>query len=398
MPVVKETSEKRIQVVSGFRRFMYRITVPKIVKNVFNTKFTKRVLISYITTPFVRGISKRHTNYMECFTAAENFHELGYRVDVIKYTRKAKIDYGNYDVVYGLGKALEGAFYSDCAEKIRKIYYSTGACSFYWNKRSALKVLKFQKETGKIIPQAARLHGDLLTLQSVMPDLNVCLGNQFMADTYLEINPDINIRTLNNFYYDSYDIDLSQKNFKEARKHFLWFGSGGTLHKGLDILIDIFSQRNDIFLHIGGASRKEKKFFDYYQPIIDKSDNIIDHGFVNVASGAFREIMNKCAFVVHPSVAEGQPGSVIAVMANGGLIPVVSSSSGLDVEKYGYVFEDIEKNVVCGKIDEVLKLTEEELYEKSLKAKKDMWENYSYPKYKANLLKILSDELRGKGF
>ncbi|MDR2729258.1 MAG: glycosyltransferase family 4 protein [Chitinispirillales bacterium] len=380
------------KITRGIKKWLWPLGYrPKIIKNVFNTKFTRRALISYITEPFICGIKKTHTNVMECYTAAEVFHELGYRVDVIGFKRKGHITYDNYDVVYGFGNTLEKSFYSDCAEKIKKIYYSTGACAFYWNKRTVLKVLEFQKEKGKIIPQAARMAKRFWPLQFIMPDLNVCLGNQFMADTYLEINPNINIRTLNNFYYDVYDIDLSQKNFKEARKHFLWFGSSGTLHKGLDILIDIFSQRDDVFLHICGASKKEKKFFDYYQPIIDKSNNIVDHGFVNVDTDDFRKIMDQCAFVLFPSVAEGQPGSVITVMANGGLIPVISTSCGLDVEEYGYVFEDIAKNVVLDKIDEILKLTEEELYAKSLKAKTNVRKNYSHQNYKQNLLKILGE-------
>lgn len=360
----------------------------KFLKNVFKTNFQKRVLLSYILEPFIYGIKYSHTNYMECYTAAEIFKDLGFNVDVANFMDERNFDYNNYDVVYGFGYPLENAFYSDSAEKIKKIYYSTGVCPFYSNKNTALKILKFQKEKDKTIPQSGRLVPHFWTLQMIIPDLSIGLGNQFVANTYLEINPHLNIQTLPIFYYDIYDIDLSQKNLNEAQKHFLWFGSTGLLHKGLDILIDIFSQRNDIFLHICGASKGEKKFFDYYQPIIDRSSNIIDHEFVDINSAEFKEIMNLCSFVLHPSVSEGGAPSVVNVMANGGLIPIISVSSGLDMEEYGYVFENIEKKTIMSKIDEALKLSQEELFAKSLKAKSNVREIYSLQNYKENLRKI----------
>jgi glycosyltransferase involved in cell wall biosynthesis len=331
---------------------------------------------------------------MECYTAAEIFRDLGYNVDVIDFMEnKINIDYGCYDVVYGFGYPLENAFYSNSAAKIKKIYYSTGACPFYSNKETVLKIMNFYKEKKKLIPESGRLLYHFWTLQIMMPDLSVILGNSSTANTYLEINPDLNFRTLPCLYYDCYDIDLSKKDFKTARKHFVWFGSGGLLHKGLDFLIDIFSKRNDIFLHICGASKAEKGFFDYYQNIIDNSENIIDHGFLDVNSADYRELMDLCAFVLFPSVSEGSAPGVISVMANGGLIPIISKASGLDVENHGYVFEDIDEKTISEHIDEALKLSDECLYEKALETKTIVREIYSHQNYKKNLREILSSFL-----
>jgi len=364
------------------------------LKNVFNTNFSKNVLISYILTPFVSVISYSHTNVMECYTAAEVFQKIGFNVDVVDFMDGRNIDYNFYDVVYGFGYPFENAFYSDCAEKIKKIFYSTGACPFYSNKNTALKILDFYIEKDKIIPQSGRLLYQFWSMQSIMPDLNVCLGNQFVANTYLEINPYLNIKSLSIFFFDVYDIDLAKKNYKEAKKNFLWFGSSGLLHKGLDILIDIFSERNDVFLHICGASKTEKKFFNFYQAIIDKSDNIVEYGFVDINSDNYNKLMNLCGFVIYPSISEGGAAAVVNVMANGGLIPIISKSSGLDVEEYGYVFDDIEKDVILKKIDEALELTEEELYLKSLKTKSNVRDNYSYQNYKNILKEILFNEVQ----
>jgi len=344
--------------------------------------------------PFLHGVKKSHTNLLECYTAAEIFRDLGYNVDVIDYMSEREIVYDNYSVVYGFGYPLENAFYSDCADKIQKIYYSTGTCPFYCNKVSGLKIMKFYQEKGKIIPKSARLVYHFWTFQIIMPDLNIVLGNHFTANTYLEINHSMNVRMLPIFYYDCYEIDLSRKNFKEAKKHFIWFGSSGLLHKGLDILIDIFSARDDVFLHICGASKGEKQFFDYYQATIERSRNIIDHGFVDIDSADFRNLMDLCAFVLFPSVSEGGAASVVNVMANGGLIPIISKSSGLDVDELGYVFENIEKNVILEYINEVLGLSEEHLYKKALTIKSNVREIYSYKNYRQNLQEILKEGIK----
>ena len=396
MKNIKKKIKKKLKYLFSKISFLtgYSINITrynKLLKNVFKTKFNKNVLISYILDPFLYGIKYSHTNYMECYTAAESFKELGFNVDVVNFMNECTIDFRNYDVVYGFGHALENSFYSEYAENIIKIYYSTGACPFFWNKESTLRILNFKYNKKKIIPQSGRLVEYFWPLQLIMSDYNICLGNQFMANTYLNINPNLNIRTLNNFFYDVYDIDLSKKDYNESKNHFLWFGSAGLIHKGLDILIDIFSERNDIVLHICGASKNEIKFFKYYKQIIKVSKNIIDHGFINIESDDFKHLMNNCVFVLLPSAAEGQPGSILNVMANGGLIPIVSEASGLDVYDYGYILKSIEKENIINIINKILLLTERELYDKSLKTKSVVREEYSYQKYKENIKKYLSD-------
>jgi len=391
--MLKKTANKLLSYI-GYQIQKIKPIKKNILYNVFHSNYSRKILISYIQRPFILGVNKQHSNMLECYTAAEIFHKNGYQVDVAEYMSQDSIDYDQYEVVYGFGYPLERAFYSDCAEKIKKIYYSTGCCNFYQNKNTALKILKFQKEKHKIIPQSGRLVYHFWTLQFIMPDLNVCLGNQFVSNTYLEINPDLNIRTLLIFYWDVYDIDLSQKDFQEAKKHFLWFGSEGLLHKGLDILIDIFSKRDDIFLHICGASKSEKKFFEYYQPIIDKSNNIIEHGFLDISSDNFKEIMDLCAFCCFPSVSEGGAAASVNVMANGGLIPIASKSSGVDIEDFGFVFEDIDEKVIVEMINQALSLSDTELYEKSNFVKTSVRECYTYENYKKNLTDIILSELK----
>ena len=263
-----------------------------ILIDVFKSNYQKKILLSYIKQPFLDGIKYHHTNYLECFTAAEIFNELGYCVDVVDlFNDEVAFDYDIYEIVYGLGIPFEKSFYSSNSESILKIFYATGCNAFYSYKTSLQQVQNFYLTKGKLIPQSSRVLNFFWACSYFLSDNIIALGNQFVADTYLNINNLVKCKPVAAFYFDVYDINIETKDFEIAKKHFLWFGSGGLLHKGLDLLIDIFSNRKDIMLHICGASKTETKFWEYYKPVVDKCDNIIDHNFVDIKSDEFKELM-----------------------------------------------------------------------------------------------------------
>jgi len=368
-----------------------------ILKNVYQTDFDKTVLISYLRAPFLTDMIYSHTNYTECKTAADIFNELGFNVDVIEFTNDDfEINFSNYNVIYGFGYPLEKAFFSEYAERLIKIMYSTGCNPFFAFNKSAMRVSDFFKRTKILIPQSSRVGDYFWTFQYISSDLIIALGNNFVAETFKATNPSVNVLSVNAFYFKTVDIDVGQKNFKTIKKNFLWFGSSGLLHKGLDIVIDIFSKRNDINLHICGASKNERKFFDYYESIIDSCPNIINHGFVDIFSNSFKEIMQTCGSLIFPSASEGGAPSVLNVVANGGLIPIVSESAGLDFDDIGYVFKDISEEEVSSQIESVLNLNEEQFIEKAKFCKQWIQANYSYEMYSANLKKILNVSLSKK--
>lgn len=344
-----------------------------------------------MTEPFITGIKKSHTSYLECFTAAKIFDELGFQVDVANYyDADINIDYSVYNIVYGQGYPLENAFYFNETEKIYKIFYSTGCNPFFSYKESGLKVNDFYKKNKKMIPQSSRISNDFWTFQSFCADYTVILGNQFVADTYTVINPTIKYSSLNCFYHDVFDIDISKKNFDKAKNKFLWFGSSGLLHKGLDLVIDCFVTNTDLELHICGANKGEEKFFEFYQPIINKYDNVYDHGFVDIESEQFKNLMYDCAFAIFPSVSEGGGASLLTVMANGGLIPICSTSVGLDLEVFGFCYKQNDFISLLANIAKAVTIDSLELRNLSITVKETIRSNYSFSGYEQNLKDILN--------
>jgi len=383
---------KKILFIFGYQLSSNFVISKLYKKNAFNTKYNKKVLIAYITKPFFEGINYSHTNSLECLTAAEIFNNLGYRVDVIDYNLTKKINYAQYDIIYGMGSALERAFYYQGTNKQLRIFYATGCNPIYSDVATTLRAREFYLEHNIILMNSARIVRKSQHAQILLSDAVIVLGNKNVLDTYTNIDPQRTDRyiKLNAFFYDTYNINLEKKDFSKAKKHFLWFGSGGLLHKGLDILIDIFSKREDIHLHICGNLSNEKGFFNYYKYELTNKKNIIYHGFIDIRSKQFKSIMDICGFVIFPSVSEGGSPALLNTIANGGLIPIITKLTGLDLSKYGWIIDKPKLKNFEMAIDMVLKLENDELKQKAINIKKHVRAYYSYNKYKENLTNIIT--------
>ena len=383
----------------GFRISRVPKQTNRVLTNVFNSNYESNALVSYLKDPFIRGIKYTHSAYQECYTAAEVLHELGYKVDVAQYLDDTSlIDYSKYKVIYGFGIPFEKVFYLPNLEHIVKILYSPGCNLFFSNKVSGLRVASFFKNKGKIISDSSRVLKHFWTFQYILSDYIVALGNEFVVNTFLEINPNLICKSIEAFYFDVYDIDLNTKDFVNSRKHFLWFGSSGLLHKGLDLVIDIFAKRDDIILHICGASKSEIGFWEFYQPIIDRCHNIIEHGFIDINSDQFKNLMNICAFCIFPSVSEGGSPALLNIMANGGLIPITSVECGIDLNDLGFIFSEFDEAAINTKIDNALSMDIGTTKEKAKFVKNVIRTKYTYANYKANLTIHISEAIKSKFF
>ncbi len=362
------------------------------LKNVFNTNFKKKVLLSYITSAFLINNNFEHTNLLECYTAGEIFRNLGYNVDVINYnTVYDRIDFSNYDIVYGLGDNFALALNKFTASVHPKtILYGTGVSSTYAKSVTLKKSVDFYNRTGMRILTSFR---SSVSLDQVMfSDHIIALGNEFTRKTYLVDRGNKSIANLNAFYYDVYDINLNKKDYQKCSKNILWFGSGGLLHKGLDLAIDAIRDFPDLTLHICGANTNELEFCTYYSDaLLGKIPNIVNHQFVKINKLEFRKLMNLCGAVLSPSISEGGAVALLNVMANGGLIPITSEASGVDVNEFGIMINELTLSEVKGSLQRYYEIAPSELMVKSKIAKNEIRKNYSYDIYRENLYKCIKE-------
>lgn len=365
--------------------FRFRKTI--FIKNYFKTKFQKNALLVYIIDPFLGNHYYCHSNATESYTAAQILSELGYNVDILDWTKtKPKEFYSKYDVVYGLVE--NEALFSGA----KVINYFAGTPHKDLNKSSILRAYEFYKKTGLDPTKSLWLHENF---RLAFSHANIFLGNEVVADSFKIDGIEQRLFPIDGFYFDVYDINLDEKDFTQAKNHFLWWGSTAAIHKGLDRVLDVFKQRKDLTLHICGFKNElETEFLKYYKKELNNEiPNIINHGFVDIKGDLFKEIMNTCAAVVSPSISEGGAIGIINVIANGGLIPIISKSSGLNVGQYGFMFEKLDAVTVNSMIDKFLNLNPNYIKKLSQQVKTETREKYSFENYKNNLTKILKEIL-----
>lgn len=330
----------------------------KLKTNVFNSTSSKKVLLSYISSVFGKEnqINNHHTNFYTSYIFAEVLHELGYVVDVVDWTEKFNGNYNEYDAIIGLGESVEEAF-KHVEKSTNIIWFGTGCNPFYSNQVTINRIIDFYNKHGQYLMESSRFVYKDWPLQHEAADWIILHGNSFSKSTFRNNNIDV----VNAPVYINHKPDLENKDWLNAKSNYLWFGSSGLIHKGLDLVIDIFASRNDINLHICGNLESENKFYGIYKTTIANSNNIYYYGEININSIKYNDILSKCAFMIFPSVSEGGAAAVITCMANGGLIPIVTKSTDIDLKNYGIEIEELSIKSVEHAINKSMQLTIENL-------------------------------------
>jgi hypothetical protein len=364
------------------------------MKNVFKKAYDKRVLIYYLTEGYLHpnNIPKSHTNYTEAFMAGKCFDALGYCVDVMDIGCRKNVDFSRYDVLYQAGVSSNvGDIFRSMKPDSIKIAYSPGAHTVYNNLHSTERVKEVYQKTGRWMPSSHRCSGmQGWTYYNHLSDYSIVLGNEFTVNTYLEYdNRKDRYFTMPLFFFDVHTPDLQKKDYASARRNFLWFGSLGLIHKGLDICLDLFLKRTDINLHICGASWQEKEFRNYYDPLIRKANNIFRYRYIAIESIDFQNMLQRCAFVIVPSVSEGGAGATLQVVGNGGLIPIYSKQCGLDFSHFGIEVNDVKTSLFDDALEKALTFSEEELKERHITGMNVVRKIHSLSRYEENLKHII---------
>ena len=285
------------------------------------------VLISYILTPFLLKPGEimplSHTHFWECLQMAKTFLDMGYCVDVIRFDNDVFIPQKKYAFFIETRWNLQRSapyLEQDCI----KIYHADAAHLLFHNAAEANRLLQLQQRKGiTLTPRRFEMPNEAIE----HADCAIVLGNEFTMSTYKYANkPLYRVPISTPVLYPWFE----DKDFDACRRRFLWFGSGGLVHKGLDLLLDVFAQMPDYHLTICGPINKEKDFETAYEQELYHTPNIDTIGWVDISSQEFLKILNSCVAIIYPSCSEGGGGCVITCM-HAGLIPIVSYEASVDV-------------------------------------------------------------------
>ena len=366
----------------------------KFVKDIFGRKREKRALLCHLPEAFAsENPSKHHSNLTEGWVIARCFDRLGYSVDC---TSRAKtgLNYAPYDVVFGInGNAFMGSFSADTKINPLRVFYSVGAESCFNYRVTSMRNADFHSRHGCWLLGSNRyMPGDPRNYyEAHFSDAVICLGDEFVYNQFLaEETRSERYRWLPAFCFKVTD-GFAEKNFAECRRHILWFGSTGLLHKGLDIAFDFALAHPEFTLHVCGSSSRERDFWNYYNPKIRGKENIIMHGFVNIESREFADILAQCGLLLNPSISEGGAVAVLNVLGNGALLPVYSRATGIDLENVGIVVE----NVCYSDFEEAVMRADtlplEEFERLAVGAYNRISNGYTVEQYEENMYTIIKD-------
>lgn len=309
------------------------------------------VLVSYIPGPLVcrdddRRL-RRHSNSWESLEIAKIFAGNGYAVDAISWDDTSFVPKRDYTAVFDISVNL-----ARCSRPgTYKFLHATGSDPLFSNKAEQERIDALKERRGvSVAPR--RFVKDA--------DIELFHGNLAKADTVTLIGNGVTSATFPEHIRrklqcvaptGSYLCRIRNPREIDIKREFVWFNGTGAVHKGLDLVLEVFARNPGLVLHVIGPYLKERDFAAAYEYELTRCPNIISHGFLYPSSRIFLEITKNVLGFVSPSCSEGISTSAITCM-HYGMAPVVSRNSGVDMtEDMGCVLntctiEEIEETVL----------------------------------------------------
>ncbi len=327
------------------------------------------VLFSYYIEPFLGSYGSLldssdpcyyHPGYWQCTRMVQVFREFGYAIDVIWWMNDRFIPKKRYacfvDVRHNMER-LAPLLNRDCI----KIFHIDSAHLLFHNAAEARRLLDLRNRR-RITLRERRY--ERLNFGIEYADCATIFGNQFTLGTFRYANkPLFPVPVSSNTLYPW----TEEKNVEACRKQFLWFGSGGMVHKGLDLVLEAFRDMPDYQLTVCGPVQQEKDFETEYYKELYETSNIHTVGWVDVQSPSFIEILKKSVGMIYPSCSEGQCTGVVTCM-HAGLIPIISSQTGVDVDDFGVVLRTCSIEEIKNAVQRVAEMPADKLEVTSRKA------------------------------
>lgn len=351
-----------------------------VLKNIFNTRFQKNILISYTIVPFLNKKAK-HTNNSELKIIAKIFNDFKFNVDVIHYTSNLRLNYKKYNLIFGFGEPFENSFVD---KNLKRIYYATGAHVCHQNYAEIQRVEEVNtKYNSNILPK--RLVPWTWSLSTNLSDSLIVIGNDWTKSTYQKYTHK-RVFSINATAFINESCENIVRDIEKTKKSFLWFGSGGLIHKGLDLCLEYFGAHSDLILHICGPM--EDDFNEVFGKYFEK-ENIFYHGFTNVNSQKFIDIVSKCSFSIFPTCSEGQATALLTTMG-AGLIPISTKYSGVDIADLGFLIYKLDLNSIDKVVQKVITFENLEIEIHSKKLIDYIQEHHTLKSFENNLKGLIT--------
>lgn len=327
----------------------------------------RRALLVYLTRPFLLKendpVFFRHQNFRQNRQIAALLDEYGYTVDVADIADKRFAPDRPYDLVISHRVDLDPDH--ACFKNAVRVYLACGMNHIVHNRHvrkhyrdvalrrgCALKILEIHPE---VMPFVSRAHA-------------ICaFGNSVIAATWRE-SFSVPVFPFNNYAFaESFDWEI-KRDFSRARHCFLFFATSSQIRKGLDLLLEIFPKYPQLQLYVCSNFAGEPDFCRCYHRELFHTPNIHPVGIVHLQSPRFKELLEKCAFVIAPNCTEAGTGAVVQCMAFG-LIPIISRENGIDGDDFGVLLDHLSLEEIERTVRQMAEMPDTWLQERSRRTK-----------------------------
>ena len=358
--------------------------------NFDSTVEQRRALLVYVPTIFHTTQSANrivHTNVLESAEIVRQLIHRDFCVDVFDCNKGAEelrkiLNGKNYDLIIGLGDAFEAAcgMFADA----KNVIYLTENHPDISAKNESERLERYTVACGR---SAKVERSNVYFKKGAISnhDYGIVLGD--MEPYQCE---SLRMFSLCPTGFANPGYDYSVEDFEAARRTFIWMGTNAPIHKGLDVLFEAFAGVPELKLNVIGMSKDQLAKYGLRPP-----ENVIVHGFMNIGSSAFINIVRNSCFFILPSCSEAMSTSVLTGMRHG-LIPMVLPHVGMDgipvnlrISLDGYLPAELKRNIEEAASMEIPALRElrEKIYEYANK-------QYTMGRYARELGLILDEILQ----
>lgn len=349
----------------------------------------QRALLVYLTRPFLLKetdpIFFWHQNFRQNRQIATVLGESGYQVDVADIRTRRFPASAAYDLLISHNSQLVDSSHLLCPRG-QRIYLSTGMGHRIHNRNIRRRYEELASRRGCRL-QVRQLNDEQLPFLAEA-DAIAGFGNERTRESWhAEFSGPI--WSFSNYAFRETEYVHRGSDFNGIRCNFLFFASWSQVGKGLDLLLEVFAKHSHLHLYICSSFKKEADFCRCYHRELFATPNIHPVGLVRAHSDGFYRIARQCAFVILPTAAEGQAGSVLQCMATG-LIPLVSTEAGIDIRDFGFTLGDCSVGEIASTVNRVAKLPALKLQELSAKARLACETTYSEDAFQKRWREILA--------
>lgn len=351
-----------------------------------------RVLLAYVVEPFLlrqdEPVPHHHTHYWESLQMARTFLELGYAVDAISYRNTTFVPRVPYDVFVS-ARTNFARIARQLPPHCLKIAHLDTAHWLVNNCNAYQRARNVKRRRGVALPLERKLIEQNWAIEHA--DHATVLGNEFTIDSYRYAGKPIHRLPIPSCM--TYPAPEG-KDVDSVRNRFIWFGSDGLLHKGLDLVLEAFADMPDFHLTVCGPISNDPKFQQAYHRELYELPNVHTEDWVDITGPRFEEIVRDSLGVVYASCSEGGGASVITCM-QAGLVPVVSVEASVDVTAdFGVVLPENSIETIQASVRELARRPAAELSEMARSAWRTAQGRYTRQQY-AREFRELMEQLLG---